>query len=725
MAHIFSKVVGGKELKIEVGKFAEQASAAALVTYGESVVLATVCTAGAREGMDFFPLTVDYEERLYANGKIPGSFFRREARPPTSAILTSRVTDRSIRPLFPKGFRNEVQVIISAVSHDQENPLDILAIIGASIVLSLSELPFSGPVAGCRIGYVDSEFIVNPTYDQNNEGSLDLTISSTNEAVVMVEAGASELPEDIILDALEKGREVNSEIIEFIEEIKNTCGKEKIEFIPSAEIEGLQEDIKNMVGDQVKSIFDEGSAKGERNEVLDDLQDELNEKLAEKYESGDIKEGFEKILKKTMRNKILVDGKRPDGRGLDEIRPLSIEVGILPRTHGTGLFQRGQTQVLSVATLAGLSMAQNLDNLSPEETKRYMHHYNFMPYSTGEVRRLMTGRREIGHGALAERALEPVIPSEEEFPYAIRIVSEILSSNGSTSMGSVCGSTLSLMDAGVPIKSPVAGIAMGLILSDDSSNYAVLTDIQGIEDFQGDMDFKVAGSRDGITALQMDVKVQGINFEIMKDALGKAKDARNHILDAMLEVIDSPRVDMNPYAPRMIKIKVPSEKIGTVIGPGGKTIRGMIQEYNVSIDVSDDGTVVVGSSDQSGADAAIFAIQSLVKEIEVGEIYTGTVKRIMNFGAFVEVLPGKEGLVHISQLATHRVENVTDEVEVGDEITVVVKEIDQQGRVNLSRKAVLSDDTDDDSSSSEDNDRNSKGRSNNNRRDRPDNRNRF
>ncbi len=725
MAHIFSKVVGGKELKIEVGKFAEQASAAALVTYGESVVLATVCTADAREGMDFFPLTVDYEERLYAIGKIPGSFFRREARPPTNAILTSRVTDRSIRPLFPKGFRNEVQVIISAVSHDQENPLDILAIVGASVVLSLSEIPFSGPVAGCRIGYVDSEFIVNPTYDQINEGSLDLTISSTNEAVVMVEAGASELPEDIILNALEKGREVNSEIIEFIEEIKNTCGKEKIEFIPSAEIEGLQEDIKNMVGDQVKSIFDEGAAKGERNEVLDDLQDELNEKLAEKYESGDIKEGFEKILKKTMRNKILDDGKRPDGRGVDEIRPLSIEVGVLPRTHGTGLFQRGQTQVLSVATLAGLSMVQNLDNLSPEETKRYMHHYNFMPYSTGEVRRIGTGRREIGHGALAERALEPVIPSEEEFPYAIRIVSEILSSNGSTSMGSVCGSTLSLMDAGVPIKSPVAGIAMGLILSDDSSSYAVLTDIQGIEDFQGDMDFKVAGSREGITALQMDVKVQGINFEIMKDALGKAKDARNRILDAMLEVIDSPRVDMNPHAPRMIKISVPSEKIGTVIGPGGKTIRGMIQDYGVSIDVSDDGTVVVGSSDQSSADAAIFAIQSLVKEIEVGEIYTGKVTRIMNFGAFVEVLPGKEGLVHISQLATYRVENVTDEVDVGDEITVLVKEIDQQGRVNLSRKAVYADDSEEGSDSTEDKDRSYKGRSNNKRRDRPDNRNRF
>jgi polyribonucleotide nucleotidyltransferase len=420
-----------------------------------------------------------------------------------------------------------------------------------------------------------------------------------------------------------------------------------------------------------------------------------------------------------MRNKILLDGKRPDGRSVDEIRPLSIEVGILPRTHGTGLFQRGQTQVLSIATLAGLSMAQNLDNLSPEETKRYMHHYNFMPYSTGEVRRLMTGRREIGHGALAERALEPVLPSEEEFPYTIRVVSEILSSNGSTSMGSVCGSTLSLMDAGVPIKSPIAGIAMGLIISDDSNNYAVLTDIQGIEDFQGDMDFKVAGSRDGITALQMDVKVQGINFDIMKDALSKAKDARCRILDAMLEVIDSPRADMNPYAPRMIKITIPSDKIGTVIGPGGKTIRGMIQDYNVSIDVSDDGSVIVGSADQSSADAAIFAIQSLVKEIEVGEIYTGKVTRIMNFGAFVEVLPGKEGLVHISQLATHRVENVTDEVDVGDEITVLVKEIDQQGRVNLSRKAVYADDSADDSESSEKNERN------NNRRDRSDNRKRF
>lgn len=719
MSHIFSKVIGGKELKIEVGKFAEQASAAALISYGESVVLATVCTSEAREGIDFFPLTVDYEERLYAIGKIPGSFFRREARPPTSAILISRVTDRSIRPLFPKGFKKEVQVIITAVSHDQENPLDILSVIGASTVLSLSEIPFSGPVAACRIGYSGDEFNVNPTFDQINSGSLDLIISSTNEAVVMVEAGASELPEDIVLEALDKGRQVNSEIIEFIQEIKDTCGKEKIEFIAPMEIEGLEEDIKNLIGDQVTTIFDEGAAKGERNVVLDDLQDELSEKLAEKYESSDIKNGFEKILKKTMRNKILLDGKRPDGRSVDEIRPLSIEVGILPRTHGTGLFQRGQTQVLSIATLAGLSMAQNLDNLSPEETKRYMHHYNFMPYSTGEVRRLMTGRREIGHGALAERALEPVLPSEEEFPYTIRVVSEILSSNGSTSMGSVCGSTLSLMDAGVPIKSPIAGIAMGLIISDDSNNYAVLTDIQGIEDFQGDMDFKVAGSRDGITALQMDVKVQGINFDIMKDALSKAKDARCRILDAMLEVIDSPRADMNPYAPRMIKIMVPSDKIGTVIGPGGKTIRGMIQDYNVSIDVSDDGSVIVGSADQSSADAAIFAIQSLVKEIEVGEIYTGKVTRIMNFGAFVEVLPGKEGLVHISQLATHRVENVTDEVDVGDEITVLVKEIDQQGRVNLSRKAVYADDSADDSESSEKNERN------NNRRDRSDNRKRF
>ena len=692
MVETFTRNVGGRQLTIEIDRFAEQAAGAAVVRYGDSVVLATVCSAQPREGIDFFPLTVDYEERMYAAGKIPGSFFRREGRPPTEAILADRLTDRSLRPLFPKGFRNEVQVIVTVLSADRENPPQVLAIIGASTALCISDIPFDGPVATTRMGLVEGELVVNPLFAQIQEGSLDLVVSGTRDAVIMVEAGAGEVSERVLLEALRRGQEVNLELVELQEEIVRKFGKPKMSFdAPPKPSADLESELASLVERRVEDLFESGAAKGERNTAMDDLGEEaaLHFSDTDTYDRKQVGTAFEGLLKKVMRTRILREGKRPDGRAKEEIRPISAEVGILPRTHGSGLFRRGQTQVLTIATLGSLGDKQKLDTLSPEESKRFIHHYNFLPYSTGEVRRVGgTGRREVGHGALAERALDPIVPSEEEFPYTIRLVSEVLSSNGSTSMASVCGSTLALMDAGVPIKRPVAGIAMGLIMGDDGREYAVLTDIQGIEDFQGDMDFKVAGTEEGVTALQMDVKVKGIGVDIMEQALEQALKGRLFILGKMQQTISQARDALSPYAPRMLKIRVPVDKIGNIIGPGGRTIRALVQEYSVTIDVENDGTVIIGSSNQDAAERAVSAIEGMVKEVVVGEVYTGKVTRIMDFGAFVEVLPGKDGLVHISQLADHRVERVEDEVQIGDEITVIVTEIDRMGRVNLSRRAV-------------------------------------
>ena len=692
MVDTFSRDIAGHPLSIEVGRLAEQAAGSVVVRYGDTMVLVTVCTAAPREGIDFFPLTVDYEERHYAVGRIPGSFFRREGRPPENAILASRLTDRCLRPLFPKGFRNEVQVIATVLSADQENPPEALAIIGASTALSISPIPFEGPIGAVRMGYMNGELSVNPTFAELQAGQLDLVVASTADAVVMVESGAKGVPEDVMLEAMRRGHEVNQELIEMQREVVRKFGKPKVSYTPTkSSTPELEEKLHELVGSRVEEIFVQGAARGERNEVMDALENEAVTAFAEAHEKPAVKEAFEKLVKSTMRTRILRYGKRADGRATEEIRPISIQVGVLPRTHGTGLFQRGQTQVLTIATLGAMTMVQNLDTLDPESSKRYMHHYNFPPYSVGEVRRIgATGRREIGHGALAERALEPVIPTEEQFPYAIRLVSEVLSSNGSTSMGSVCGSSLALMDAGVPIKAPVAGIAMGLIMDENTKEYAVLTDIQGVEDFQGDMDFKVAGTAEGITALQLDTKIKGIGFDVIEKTLSQAKRGRMFILGKMNEAIAQPRGSLSPYAPRMLKLKIPVDKIGALIGPGGRTIRAMTAEYGVSIDVESDGTVVVGSSNEEHAQRASRAIMGMVKDPERGEIFTGKVTRIMNFGAFVEILPGKEGMVHISELADHRVERVEDEVQVGDEVTVMITEVDRMGRINLSRRAVFS-----------------------------------
>ncbi|MBI4200987.1 MAG: polyribonucleotide nucleotidyltransferase [Chloroflexi bacterium] len=690
MVEPFSLDIGGRPLIIEIGRLAEQAAGAALVRYGDSVVLATVCMAQPRQGIDFFPLTVDFEERLYAAGKIPGSFFRREGRPTTEAILTDRITDRSIRPLFPKGFHNEVQTVVTVLSADQENPLEVLCIIGASAALSISEIPFHGPVGATRIGYLNGQLVVNPSFAEIQEGGLDLVVAGTSDAVIMVEAGANEVSEQLLLEALRLGQEVNTKVVELQEEIVRKLGKPKLTFLPSPEPGAeIEAQMASLSQGKVEALYDRGDDKGERNVALDKLLEEATQRLGDSFEPIQVQAAFNKLVKRVMRANVLGKGRRPDGRTPDEIRPISGEVGFLPRTHGSGLFRRGQTQVLTIATLGSLGEMQKLDTLSPEETKRFMHHYNFPPYSTGEVRRLTgAGRREIGHGALAERALLPVIPSEAEFPYTIRLVSEVLSSNGSTSMASVCGSTLALMDAGVPIKRPVAGVAMGLLLGEDGRDFAVLTDIQGIEDFQGDMDFKVAGTSEGITALQLDVKGKGVGFELVSKSLQQARAALRFILGKMQQTIAAPKAALSPYAPRMLKLTVPVDKIGVIIGPGGRTIRSIIQENKVTIDVENDGTVTIGSSSEEAAQRALSAIQGLIKEVEVGEIYTGKVTRIMNFGAFVEIIPGKEGMVHISQLADHHVERVEDEVQVGDEITVTVIEVDRLGRINLSRRAV-------------------------------------
>jgi polyribonucleotide nucleotidyltransferase len=692
--------IAGRTLTLETGRVAGLADGAVLVTYGDTVLLATaVSSVDPREGIDFFPLTVEYEERMYAAGKIPGGFIKREGRPGEQAILTARLTDRPIRPLFPKYYRKDVQIINLVMSADQTNDPAILSIIGASAALHLSSIPFQGPVAAVKMGLIDGKLVVNPSMrDMYDSSKLDLTVAGTADAVLMVEAGASELPEDLVLEAIMTGHRAMQPLIEAQEELRRLAGKPKQETAPPPVDEALKKKLVRRLGkDLERAIYNPD--KGGREDATRDLRTAV---VAEFAESGadpkEVGKLFETIEKDLVRTKILKDGKRPDGRGTKEIRPISIEVGVLPRAHGSGLFTRGQTQVMSVATLGTDADEQSVDSIGLDEPKRYIHHYNFPPFSVGEARPLRgTSRRDIGHGALAERALVAVLPSEQEFPYVIRVVSDTLSSNGSTSMASTCGSTLALLDAGVPLKASVGGVAMGLVTQDGSAKgkYAILTDIQGVEDALGDMDFKVTGTREGVTAIQMDIKVAGLTEEILSNALAQAREGRLFILDKMDAVISSPRQEVSRYAPRITSIKINPDKIRDIIGPGGKMIRKITEETRTSIDIQDDGTVNIGSNNAENTQKAVDWIRSLTREVEAGEIYTGKVTRIMPFGAFVEILPGKEGLVHISELANYRVPTVEDVVNIGDEVQVLVTEIDRQGRVNLSRRALLEPSEDD------------------------------
>lgn len=686
----FSYEWGGRTLTIETGKIAKQANGAVLVRYGETaVVVAVTGTKTPREGVDFFPLTVDFEEKMYAVGKIPGGFIKREGRPAETAILTSRLIDRPIRPMFPDGYHNDVQIVATAVSVDPDNAPDMPAMLGASCALAISDIPFNGPIAGVRVGQVDGQFIINPTVEQAKVSTLNLAVAGTKDAILMIEAGAKEVSEATMLDAIFFGHEEIKKLVEFQEQIVAAVGKPKMEvpvYVPPAE---LVAEIEAYGAANLKNALMDAN-KLQREENVDRVKKEIAEHFMELYpdKAEDVAYITQKLVKKIVRRTISVDKIRPDGRQLDEVRPISCEVGLLARTHGSALFTRGQTQILNCLALAPLREAQILDGLGTEETKRYIHHYNFPPYSVGETKPLRSpGRREIGHGALAERALKPVIPSEEEFPYAIRLVSEVLESNGSSSMGSVCASTMSLMDAGVPIKAPVAGVAMGLVK--DGDYFTILTDIQGLEDALGDMDFKVAGTAKGITAMQMDIKIDGINKAIFEQALAQAKRGREFIMGKMLECIPEPRKNLSKYAPKITAIMVDQDKIAKVIGPGGKTIKSITEKTGAKVDIDESGRVSIAATDSAAAEMAIKMIEGIVAEAVPGKTYTGKVTRIMNFGAFVEILPGKEGLVHISQLSTERVEKVEDVVSVGDEIVVKVTEIDQRGRINLSRKAVL------------------------------------
>ena len=691
----FKTALGGRLLQFEIGKVCEQANGQVTVRYGETVVN---CTATAskepRQDIDFFPLSCDYEEKMYSVGKIPGGYIKREGKPGEKAILTSRLIDRPLRPLFPKGFRNDVVVVASAWSVDHDCSPEIAAMLGSSVALATSDIPWDGPTAAVVVGRVDGELIINPTYEQRMASDINLTVSGTKEAIMMVEAGANEVPEMEMLDAIMFGHEEIKKLCEFIEEIVAEVGKEKMEYKVFKATEEIDAAVREFATEKMITAI-KTVEKQERMANMDAVEKETKEHFAEIFPEGekDVAEVLYNIKKENVRAMILDDGIRPDNRKLTEIRPLWSETGLLPRAHGSGLFKRGQTQVLSVATLAPENEAQNLDSIDIDRTtKRYMHQYNFPGYCTGEAKTSRgPGRREIGHGALAERALLPVIPSEEEFPYAIRVVSEVLSSNGSSSMASTCGSCLALMDAGVPIKKPVSGIAMGLIEGineDGTSRYAILSDIQGMEDFLGDMDFKVTGTPDGVTALQMDINVHGLSREILEQALNQAKEGRAHILENMLEELPEPRKELSPYAPRVIFMRVDPDKVRLVIGPGGKTVNRIVEETGVKIDISDDdvGKICIYSEDMAGAEAAKREIELITKDVEVGEVYTGTVKRIMNFGAFIEILPGKEGLLHISKMANHRVEKVEDVMNIGDKVEVKVTEIDNQNRINLVRK---------------------------------------
>jgi polyribonucleotide nucleotidyltransferase len=680
----------GRQLIVEVGKVAKQADGAVWVRYGDTVVLVTTVAAKEpREGIDFFPLTVDYQEKAYAAGKIPGGFFKREGRPGDKETLTSRLIDRPLRPLFPKSFRNEVQIIATVLSADQENDPDILAMMGASCALCLSPAPFAGPVGAVRVARLRGDFVINPTYAQLEESDLDLVVAGTEEAVMMVEGGSQEVPEEVILEAISRGHQGMLPLIMMQKEMTAEIGVQKME-IPSLRLDAsLLSRVSSVSREKIRSLVlvaDKEDQQRQREALVAELLESLSEETEAVREMA--REAFEVIEREEMRGMILFELRRADGRRVDKVRPIAIEVGLLPRTHGSALFTRGQTQALVTTTLGTVEDQQRIDDIEEETTKRFMLHYNFPPFSVGEVRFMRgPGRREIGHGALAERSLLPVLPSPEQFPYTLRIVSDILESNGSSSMATVCGASLSLMDAGVPIRSAVAGVAMGLVKEGD--RFAVLTDIQGLEDHLGDMDFKVAGTRGGVTAFQMDIKVAGVTQEVLSRALQQAKEARLFVLDEMNRVISESRESLSPYAPRIITIQIPVDKIREVIGPGGKVIRGIVDETGVKMDVSDDGTVTIASVDEAAAQKALSMVSKIVEVPEVGKVYSGKVKKIMEFGAFVEILPNTDGLLHISQIAEHRVRKVEDELSVGEEVTVKVVDIDRTGKIRLSRKELL------------------------------------
>lgn len=696
--HSVSLDWGGRTLEIETGLFASQAGGAVTVRYGDTIILVTATMARTpRPGLDFFPLVVDFEERMYAAGKIPGSrFVRRETRPSENAILNSRLIDRSIRPLFPNGALNEVQIIVTTLSVDNENDTDIPALLGASAALMISEIPFDGPIAGAKIGMVDGDLVVNPTYEQIANGQLELVVASTANGVLMIESGASQVPEDTMTQAIEMAHRIVQPVLDLQKQLQDKVGKAKVEMVLQQLPEGLQDKIDEQFGARIESAV-ATPMKGERNESLDALKDEI--KAAVKEEHGDgasevssVGTVVEKLAKKYTRKMILGQGKRPDGRGKDDLRKIQAKVSILPRTHGTGLFQRGETQVMTIATLGSPGDGKLTDSLQEGEViKRYLHHYNFPPYSVGEARPLRgPSRRDIGHGALAEKALVPVLPTEKDFPYVLRLVSEIFASNGSTSMASVCGSTLALMDAGVPISAPVAGISIGMVLDEgDASRRILLTDIIGMEDFYGDMDFKVAGTRDGITAIQLDTKARFLPLDMMADVFAQARKARLDILEVIESAIDKPREELSTFAPRILTVNIPVDRIGEVIGPGGKNVRSIVEKTGAKIDINDDGTVFISSISGEGAETAAKIIRDMTAEVEIGEVYSGQVTRIMNFGAFVEILPGREGLIRISDMDWTFVESIESILNVGDNVEVKVSEIDDQGRVNLSRKAML------------------------------------
>ncbi|KML43715.1 MULTISPECIES: polyribonucleotide nucleotidyltransferase [Bacillaceae] len=689
--HVYSLDWAGRKLTVEIGQLAKQANGAVLVRYGDTVVLSTATASKEPKNLDFFPLTVNYEERLYAVGKIPGGFIKREGRPSEKAILASRLIDRPIRPLFADGFRNDVQVVSMVMSVDQNCSSEMAAMFGSSLALSVSDIPFGGPIAGVSVGRIDGEFIINPSVDQAEKSDISLVVAGTKDAINMVEAGAEEVPEETMLEAIMFGHEEIKRLIAFQEEIASEIGKEKMEIVLYQVDQNLEAEVRGICEkDMIQAI--QVQEKHAREAAIKAVKEEITAKYEGEEADDDklkqIKQILDKIVKAEVRRLITEDKVRPDGRGLDVIRPLSSEVDLLPRTHGSGLFTRGQTQALSICTLGALGDVQILDGLGIEEEKRFMHHYNFPNFSVGETGPIRgPGRREIGHGALGERALEPIIPSEKDFPYTIRLVSEVLESNGSTSQASICASTLAMMDAGVPIKAPVAGIAMGLIKSGE--HYSILTDIQGMEDHLGDMDFKVAGTSKGVTALQMDIKIEGLSREILEEALQQAKKGRMQILDSMLSTIEQPRKELSEYAPKILMMSINPDKIRDVIGPSGKQINKIIEETGVKIDIEQDGTVFISSVNEEMNQKAKKIIEDIVREVEVGQMYLGKVKRIEKFGAFVEIFSGKDGLVHISELAEERVGKVEDVLSIGDELLVKVTEIDKQGRVNLSRKAVL------------------------------------
>ena len=687
----FSAVVGGQTITFETGKLAGQANGAVTARVGDSVIFTSaVMSNNKREGIDFFPLSVEYEERLYAGGRIPGSFFRREGRPDDEAVLTARLTDRPLRPLFDQSMRNEVQIVAYSISADFENMLDILTVNTASAALVISDIPWAGPIGAVRIGRIDGEFIVNPTFEQLAESNLDLRVAGTRDAILMVESGSDEIGEDDMIAAITLAHESLQPLIDVQEQMAKEVGKPKRVVDVKETDTNLLEEVFNKVSGSITELLDKPHTKSELDDGINALIDNTVAEMTEEDDAEKIsavKEAFEHAYKKVVRTRILESGKRPDGRGTSDIRRIWCEVGTSPRAHGTGLFTRGETQVMTLATLGTPKEAQELDNLGPNETKRYIHHYNFPDFSVGEVGRPRRSRREVGHGALAERALIPVLPDESEFPYTMRLVSEVLSSNGSTSMASVCGSTLALMDTGVPIKAPVAGIAMGLVK--EGETYKVLTDIQGLEDHLGDMDFKVAGTAEGITALQMDIKIKGITPQIMTEALAQAKEARLFILNKITETIAEPRSELKEFVPRIVTVSIPVDKIGAIIGPGGKTIRALQEETNTHIDVAEDGTVFIAATDKKFEEEARDRIMQLTESPVIGRIYTGKVVRVTDFGAFVEIIPGTDGMVHISQLDSERVNKVEDVARVGDDLTVMVTNIDPSGKIRLSRQAVL------------------------------------